>query len=184
MSYCGAKTVSTGKPCKRAAGAGTSHPGRGRCSKHGGSTPMQIRKNAREAVYEFVHGQMGYTEKIDPLDAAMFAVECAVGAVHYWRLQMAEAYRDGGHPSPSVVEGYRIAFIDLARMTDLASKAGVAERLIAITEAWSDRLTTVFEDALRGENIPKDQRQRMVQRYGAGLLQLEAGPSADALDAA
>ena len=36
---CGAPARSTGKPCKRGSGAGTSHPGAGLCSNHGGSSP-------------------------------------------------------------------------------------------------------------------------------------------------
>ena len=35
---CGAKTTS-GRPCRMAAGAGTDHPGTGRCKHHGGSLP-------------------------------------------------------------------------------------------------------------------------------------------------
>jgi hypothetical protein len=40
VPLCGAKAKTTGNPCKRKAGAGTSHPGQGRCSTHGGNTPV------------------------------------------------------------------------------------------------------------------------------------------------
>jgi hypothetical protein len=36
---CGANAKTTGQPCKRGAGAGTTHPGWGLCSNHGGSSP-------------------------------------------------------------------------------------------------------------------------------------------------
>lgn len=35
---CGAKTKSTGEPCRRTAGWGTDHPGEGRCKLHGGKS--------------------------------------------------------------------------------------------------------------------------------------------------
>ena len=52
---CGAHARSTGKPCKRGAGAGTSHPGAGLCSNHGGSSPggtKQAERLAAEAAAE------------------------------------------------------------------------------------------------------------------------------------
>lgn len=38
---CGALSKSTGKPCPRVAGFGTDHKGSGRCSNHGGLTPIK-----------------------------------------------------------------------------------------------------------------------------------------------
>lgn len=38
---CGALSRSTGKPCPRVAGFGTDHKGSGRCSNHGGLTPVK-----------------------------------------------------------------------------------------------------------------------------------------------
>ena len=40
---CGSPTHATGKPCRRPAGWGTSHPGLGNCKLHGGSTPNGVR---------------------------------------------------------------------------------------------------------------------------------------------
>lgn len=39
MATCGAKSKSTGQPCKLKAGYGTDHLGTGRCKFHGGKTP-------------------------------------------------------------------------------------------------------------------------------------------------
>lgn len=53
---CGAKTRA-GTPCRRPAGAGTDHPGSGRCKLHGGATPIKhglystvVRGRARELL--------------------------------------------------------------------------------------------------------------------------------------
>lgn len=53
MAYpkCGAKTRTTGKPCKKPQGWGTQHVGFGKCRLHGGATPI---KHGR---YSLVHRQ-------------------------------------------------------------------------------------------------------------------------------
>ena len=58
MLICGAKTRRSGTPCRRPAGWGTDHPGRGRCKLHGGASkgPPKGSKNAlvtgeREAIW-------------------------------------------------------------------------------------------------------------------------------------
>jgi hypothetical protein len=40
---------------------------------------------------EFVIGQLGAAIEIEPLDAALKAVELAYGAVEYWRVELHEA---------------------------------------------------------------------------------------------
>lgn len=40
-NICGAKAKSTGQPCQKPAGWGTSHKGEGRCRIHGGATPVK-----------------------------------------------------------------------------------------------------------------------------------------------
>lgn len=66
---CGAKTRS-GHPCKQAAGAGTDHPGEGRCKFHGGASPIRSgryskidRPRIRELYEEFA-------QDADPLDVS------------------------------------------------------------------------------------------------------------------
>lgn len=171
---CGATTRS-GKACGRPAGAGTGHVGRGPCKLHTGSTPAQERNAARAAAYDFVEGQLGYEAAIDPLEAASMAVRLAAGAVAFWRMQILAAYEQpDGQPSTQAIEGYRTALQDLSRMADNASKAGVLDRLIAITEQMAEQISLAFEDALRGEGIEPGTRVKLVQKFGAALLALEA----------
>lgn len=170
--YCEARTRAGGL-CKRPAGWGTGHFGRGRCVKHAGKTPSHERKNAREAAHEFVIGQLGYEVQIDPLDGALMAVHMARGAVEYWKAELGKAHEAGEAPSMRVAEGYRLAMHDLGRMSDAASKAGVAERLIAITERQVEQITLAFEEALAGEKLEREQRMRMVARFSAGLAKAE-----------
>jgi hypothetical protein len=80
VRYCEARTR-RGTLCKRPAGWGTGHPGRGRCVKHGGKTRNHEKKAAREEAREFLIGQNGVAMPVEPLDAAILAVELARGTV-------------------------------------------------------------------------------------------------------
>lgn len=49
-SLCGSPTHASGRPCRRPAGWGTSHPGLGHCKLHAGSTPSGIKHAERLAA--------------------------------------------------------------------------------------------------------------------------------------
>lgn len=86
---CGAKAKSTGKPCGRPAGAGTDHPGVGRCSRHGGSSPRAqvagiVELARRDAAV------MGRPLDIDPHEALLECIRIAAGEVQYASDRIAE----------------------------------------------------------------------------------------------
>lgn len=84
---CGANAKSTGQPCKRGAGAGTTHRGWGLCSNHGGSSPGGARNaerlrteiEAAHAVARFALDMTGIT----PSDALLREV-CRSAAMVEW----------------------------------------------------------------------------------------------------
>jgi hypothetical protein len=144
--YCGARTR-RGTACKRPAGWGTGHLGTGVCVRHGGRTRNHETKGARDLATAFVVGQLGAQVPIDPLDAAVKAVELAHGSVEYWRTLILEAIEKGENPSDVHTAGYRDALQDLSRMTEAANRAGVADRMAALTERAVDQVTLAFEQA-------------------------------------
>lgn len=170
--YCEARTRKGGL-CKREAGWGTGHVGRGRCKLHGGCSPNAERGAAREEAYEFILGQNGAQAPIEPLDAAVKAVELAHGTVEYWRAELAKAYEAEEAPTPVVVEGYRMALQDLSRMTEAANRAGVADRLVQISERWVDRLALAFEEAAQAMKLDAQTRAVGIAAYRKALAPLE-----------
>ena len=94
-----------------------------------------------------VNQQLQHIE-IEPLDAAVKAVELAYGAVEYWRVELYEAALAERDATPTQVEGYRMALTDLARESKLANHAGVVDRLAQITERMSEQLTLAAERGL------------------------------------
>jgi hypothetical protein len=138
--------------------------------------PNVEKHHARRAAHDFVSGQLGYEVDVDPLDGALMAVRMAAGARTYWLERLAECYEAGAPPGQAVVEGYRLAMQDLGRMSDTASKAGVAERLIAITERVAEQITLAFEEAAQAMKLDPETRALGVATFSTALAKLEQAP--------
>jgi hypothetical protein len=79
---CGARARSTGKPCGRPAGWGTSHQGYGSCKLHGGCTATGI-KAAEHAMAEQAIITYGLPREVDPHEALLEELHRTAGAVAY-----------------------------------------------------------------------------------------------------
>ena len=86
---CGAERRHGAGPCGRGAGAGTDHPGTGRCSWHGGCAPSSriaaMEQQARKAVETY-----GLPRDISPTDALLEEVRYSAGHVAWLRAKVAE----------------------------------------------------------------------------------------------
>lgn len=73
---CGAKTRK-GWPCRRPAGWGTNHPGRGRCKLHGGASPGALVTGEYETIWldQLTPEERELYERIDPDVAAQIVQE-------------------------------------------------------------------------------------------------------------
>jgi hypothetical protein len=179
-AYCNARRRRGGR-CHLPAGWGTRHVGRGPCRKHLGNVPNVIRHHARAEAMEFVVGQLGAAVQIDSLEAAVRAVELANGVVEFWRVELWSAVQEQRDPTPTQIEGYRMALTDLARITKLASDAGVADRLAEITERTSEQLVIAAEQGITelartGLTLTVEQRTMFARGYAEGLRRLEGQP--------
>jgi hypothetical protein len=140
-----------------------------------------IRHHAREEAMEFVIGQLGAAAPVDSLDAAVRAVELANGVVEYWRVELWQAVKAERDPTPTQVEGYRMAVTDLARITKLAYDAGVADRLVEITERMAEQLSLAAEEMLAalasaGVTLTIEQRTIAARAYASAVQRLEGEP--------
>lgn len=79
---CGARTHGNGEPCRRPAGWGTDHPGRGRCKLHGGAShgpkdPTKLRGN-RNGEKTGEHSAIWYDQLSDEEKALFHCLELDV----------------------------------------------------------------------------------------------------------
>jgi hypothetical protein len=174
-NQCGARTRS-GDECRKSAGWGTPHPGRGRCSLHGGCTPDHVKHAARQEAMEFVVGALGHEMDVDPLEAALMAVRLAAGTVAYWRMSIGSTHDRGIEPTMTQREGYRLSLLDLSRVSRAAIDGGVAEKLVELTGRMAERISLAFEEALQGVQLDFAQRTLIVRRFSQALVQLEGEP--------
>jgi hypothetical protein len=90
---CGAERRHGKGPCGRGAGAGTDHPGAGKCSWHGGCAPSgriaAMEEQARKAVETY-----GLPRDISPTDALLEEVRYSAGHVAWLRAKVAELEPD------------------------------------------------------------------------------------------
>lgn len=144
--FCNAKTK-RGTPCKRAAGAGTDHPGVGPCRRHLGNTRNHVRAGNRALALEQARKMLGQDVEGDPTDVILEGVRLARGLTLYYRAVINA--HDGEVPE-NVERLYAEA---VERQTDMAYKAaraGVAERMVRLAERAADAITLTIEEVASG----------------------------------
>lgn len=169
---CGADTDHG--PCELRAGWGTDHVGKGKCRKHLGATRNHRRKAAREESLDFVRGAMGAEVAADPLDALLQGVRIASGAVAYWRLRL-HPYQEDEAPA-DLITGLDGAIDRLTRTSKAAVDAGVAEKLVQITERMAERITLAAEEALAAIEADAKQRKLFAETFASRLASMEDAP--------
>lgn len=136
--------------CENPAGWGTDHPGYGPCKIHGGATRTHTVRAVRKMVEAELmtdHG-FGTTLNIGPDEALLNAVAEAAGNVEWLRNQLDHPYTDDGRVS--VRAGLYAEWLDrLVNYSQLALKAGIAERQVRIAERQGQHLAEVLVSALK-----------------------------------
>jgi len=173
-AFCDAKTRRGGL-CKRGAGWGTMHPGRGRCRLHGGSTPTHVKRYAREEAYAFARDALLADHDVDPLDVALANVRFGYGLVAFHRLKI-EALDT---VTAADVEELDRALLTSQRLTDVALRAGVAERLVKVAERYGEQIAAVCEAGLAalvqaGVQLTAQQRTAYASGVQSALMRVEA----------
>lgn len=159
---CGAKTKSSGDPCKRPAGAGTDHVGAGRCKLHGGNSPSG-RKNGQKLKAKKARDTYGLPIDIDPAEALLQEVHRTAGHVAWLGAIVAQLKKkelgwgvskekvggdDWGETYEAKLNVYLVMYKDerkhLAAVSRDAIKAGVETKRLAIEEQRAELLITML----------------------------------------
>lgn len=166
---CGAKTkrdanhseAKAGRPCRKPAGWGTTHPGSGRCKLHGGATPAGAVKAERERASAAVE-LYGLPVEVDPHTALLEELARTAGHVAYLGTVVQSLERDqqigpvggaqGGFPEwkPSVWIGmYRDERKHLAAIAKACIDVGIEERRVRIAEQQGQLFAKALEGILK-----------------------------------
>jgi hypothetical protein len=169
---CGAHARSTGKPCRRGSGAGTSHPGSGLCSHHGGSSPggaVQAERLAAETAAE----RLGLLVSTTAAEAMQDGLDRANGVVIWLLAQIGALNADsltwgitqrrvksapGGKPTQEITQASRVhplfgmyerAETRLVRIAAEMSRLGIEQKHNAAIEREGALMFAVLDGMLR-----------------------------------
>lgn len=167
-----------GERCGNAAGKGTDHVGVAECANHGGATPAG-RKHAKEIVERRILAEFGQAVETDPHVALMGLVWEAQGNVAFLRSRIRQLddlvgpdHTGDGAPH-ALVKLYNEERDRLAKVSQAAISAGIAERAMAIVEQQADAIVTVVLRALDALALTPEQRDQAQAAASVALREFE-----------
>lgn len=197
--HCGAQRANqpAGVVCTQRKGHGTSHPGYGRCSRHGGSTASHVAA-AQAEMARAACTSLGVPAAIDPAEALLDELRRTYGNVLFYESLVAQLHggpaslADGaggtlgvysptfhasgeptGEARPHALIGlYNAERAHYARVAASALSAGVAQRVIELAEATARQVVEVLTDF--AQRMGLDPAAPDVREAGRASLQLVA----------
>jgi len=192
VRICGAKTATSGKPCRKTAGHGTNHPGTGKCFLHGGKTVSHQKAAAKQIAHDF----LGTPLDMNPFDAIIWCIKIRAGEVKWLSDRMAELDQKHWVENTMVGKQFHLyarerhrAMQDLTKFSAMAVGLGIAERAVKLAETYGELLAAYTKNLLNDlwphldeegrAKAPGFVRLRLVQMdEGKQLPQIEAGEAA------
>lgn len=167
---CGADK-SDGTKCRYPAGYGTDHHGYGPCKRHFGSTPAMTRLGFREMAKA-----MGDPIHVDPAEAMAQRIRATAGHVAWLEAkvggfrfrELTKLDEDGVETEQFMTpnqeswwEIYRQESDRLVKYSEIALRAGLAERTVRLAEKQGEMLALVIEKVLDGLGLTEEQLLRV-----------------------
>jgi hypothetical protein len=168
---CGATTKRSKEPCKKPAGWDTSHPGYGRCSRHGGATPTHVKAALREQGRAMMRADVQEID-VDPLALSLYTVKRFAALTVCYRGQMAAVAM--GSPAWRFWQQLeREALNDGRAASESAIRAGVADRQVRFAERAGTRIAAAFEYGIEVMDGSPELRAQALDRFVGRLTLLE-----------
>jgi hypothetical protein len=124
---------------------------------------------------------LGRELDISPWDALLGTVRRAAARSAWWHDQLGqcagenEDFLPGGQHYP-IMRELEKADDFLAKTSNIAIKAGIAEKLVLATQVQATELFTVMMQALESAQLNEEQMTAVRGKLRIGLLALESGP--------
>lgn len=172
-SVCGGTT--RGKPgkCRRSAGWGTDHVGRGYCKLHMGSTPAHSQHAAKIGAVQALTA-LGQPVTRDPIQALLDLLYEALGNVAFLRQEAAKlgveliGFKYGAaagvgtyvqsEEARGIVALYGEWWDRAAKVAKMAVDAGIAKKQVEIAQQQADTLAAIVRHVLDGLDLSEEQR--------------------------
>lgn len=160
---CGAKNR-RGVPCGNPRGFKTSHPGTGRCTFHGGSSPFGKTAAAKEAAENALAKLALPDERLDPIQSLLEAMRVASWREAGLRMMLQQRpalfgpdHLDDGREDV-VSQMHDRALKRKAEIAKMAVDAGIDTRLVELAERQADVVIRALQAALDAAGVDPDVR--------------------------
>lgn len=187
MEVCGS-AKKRGGTCKRPAGWGTEHLGRGPCRLHGGMLPTIAAKHQQDAVVEELR-YFGASLDVTPADLMLECVRAAAGHMAFLGRKVRESQQNGqeivAENVVSIWAQMHAAAVDrAARVAKMALDAGVEEWQIRNAQRAGERLAAAVERAVFSVlDLSVAEKTQIGQRIEAEFERLAATDDDDVVEA-
>lgn len=159
--------------CGRYAGAGTSHRGVGLCWQHGGNSEAGIREAAWIVGHAFARAL-----EVTPWEGLLLAVKIAAGRSAFCESKLATATCDEDLMPDGVlwhwVKQAELWHEKMAKVSQLAINAGVAERLVRQLELEATLMLRATRMTLAELGLSDEQTEHALGIMSRNLLAVEA----------
>lgn len=166
---CGAKKTDGSGTCGHTAGWGTSHPGRGCCKWHGGSTPTHVKKAQREELEEAV-AIFALSREIEPTDALLEEVHRTAGLVHSLDLIIRSKTAEELLKQPDLVLWHRQERRLYVMVSRVAIAAGITERQVQVSEHQAAMFATALHGIIEDLGVADHPRLGKIVRHHLTLI--------------
>lgn len=183
IRICGAKKLNGPGWCGLQAGHRTDHPGYGPCSRHMGRTPMVTKGAFRQMARS-----MGDPIHINPADGMAATIAATAGHVAWLERKVAEFRfsektrldEDGVETevamTPNQKQWWAIYGEErdrLIKYSEVAIRAGLAERSVRLAEKQGEMLSLVVDKILDGLGLTDEQLLRVPDVVPAAMRSVE-----------
>lgn len=183
----GGRGRTTGLPCRKAAGAATSHVGHGKCKSHGGNVPGARVKSERALADAMAREWFGTAVEASAVEDPLRALKILAGECLAWKDTCSGFLRELAgveHTSETVGSQVRAQVIVWERALDRCehvltslARLKIDERLARIEQDKADMILRAFEAGLRTAQVPAE-RWPLARRQFAAQLRVIDGERA------
>jgi hypothetical protein len=173
VPLCGAKRRQGEGTCRKPAGAGTDHPGVGRCRLHGGCTPSHRRAGQDRRIEEGARTMLE-RENLVPVDNPLQQLQMLAAEVVAWKDILGTKVEELGawsHDDVNEHEDVRAIILPFERALDRCNtvlsglvRLGVEERLVRLSEAQAELIKGVIMAVLDSREMGLSRELRQTGR--------------------
>ena len=183
----GGKSRTTGAPCKRTAGAATTHVGHGPCKTHGGNVPGVVARSERALADAMAREWFGKEIDAEPVEDPLRALKILAGECLAWKDRVSgflDRLDDVEYTSDVIGSQVRAQVVVFERALDRCehvltslARLKIDERLARIEQDKADMVIRAIEAALRSAQVPPE-RIPLAKRMAAAQLRVIPGGQA------